>query len=75
MTYQLSPFTVGGSSTTWWQDNATIPLTNGAGGVSTKLTFNNTKLGYQYSSTNGLYATGTLNVTTPGGGTLTVGLR
>ena len=72
---QLSPFTVSVTST-WWQDSTvTIPLTNGAGGVPTKLTFNHTKLGYQYSSTNGVYATGTLNVNTPGGGTLTVGLR
>ena len=75
-TAKLSPFTVGGTSTTWWQASmVTVPLTNGAGSVPTKLTFNNTKLGYQYSSTNGVYATGTLDVNTPGGGTLTVGLR
>ncbi|MES1193600.1 MAG: hypothetical protein ABUM26_04695 [Solirubrobacterales bacterium] len=75
---QASPLTVLGWSTTWVQNAnvLAIPLTNGAGGVPTKLTFNNTTLGYQYHpSMNLLKATGTLDVTTPGGGTLTLGLR
>ncbi|MES1193568.1 MAG: hypothetical protein ABUM26_04535, partial [Solirubrobacterales bacterium] len=43
-----SPITVA-SSTTWSQTSTTVPLTNGAGGVPTKLLFNNTVLGWQYN--------------------------
>lgn len=74
---QLSPFQASGSGA-WQQSQNTTPvaLTNGAGGSPTTLTFNNTKLGDElWSGYKPLYATGTLSLTRPTGGTLTVGLR
>lgn len=45
----------------------TVPFTNGAGAVTSKITFNNTVIG-----TNGLNATGVISITRSGGALLTL---
>ena len=55
----------------WYQDPFQVPFTNATGGNPSKITFNDTPIGVT-SSLENVTATGTLNVTTSTGGTLTL---